>query len=97
MIGQTEIDLTSLRSDQTNQLSVTLRGDQETSESVSELNLVLWLTGINGPGDTLDTSGELEVQQRDDNIGNLTVRVLQASGLGSSRLQGARFSFYDQN
>ena len=97
MIGRTEIDLTSLRSDHTNQMSVTLRGDQETSESVCELNLVLWLTGINGPGTTLDTFGEPEVQQRDDNIGNLTVRVLQASGLGSSRLQGARFSFYYQN
>ena len=96
MIGRTEIDLTSLRSDQTNQMSVTLRPDQQSSEPVCELNLVLWVTGINGPGTTLDTSVEPEVQQRHDNIGNLTVRVLQASGLGSSRLQGARFSFDDQ-
>ena len=92
MIGRTEIDLTSLRSDHTNQMSVTLRGDQS-SESVCELNLVIWVTGINGAANT----GEPEVQQRKENIGNLTVRVVQASGLGSSRLQGARFSFNDQN
>ena len=91
-IGRAEIDLTSLRSDHTNQISLTLRGD-ETFQSVCELNLVIWVTGINGAANT----GEPEVQQRKENIGNLTVRVVQASGLGSSRLQGAKFSFDDQN
>ena len=92
MIGRTEVDLTRLRSDHTNQLSVSLLGE-ESSEPVCELNLVLWVTGINGPEITREPPG----QERKDNIGNLTVRVLQASGLGSSRLQGERFSVNDQN
>ena len=71
-------------------MSVTLRGD-ESSEEVCQLDLVLWVTGVNGAG----TCGESKAggKQRSDNIGNLTVRVLQASGLSSSRLQGVRF-FY---
>ena len=93
IIGRAEIDLSSLTSDRINQMSVALRGE-ESCEEVCQLNLVLWVTGVNGA----ETCGAAGAQQRRENIGNLTVRVLQASGLGSSRLQGAKeVFFYDQN
>lgn len=85
IIGKAEIDLSSLTSDRLSQICLTLRGE-ENSESVGQLNLVVWLTGVNGPG----KSGGTEDEQNSENIGNLTVRVLQASGLSSSRLQGVR-------
>ena len=88
IIGRAEIDLSSLPSDRINQMSVSLRGE-ESSEEVCQLDLVLWVTGVNGAGNCGDAVGQQK--QRKDNIGNLTVTVLRASGLGSSRLQGVRF------
>ena len=84
IIGRAEIDLSSLTSDRLNQMSVALRGE-ESREEVCQLNLVLWVTGVNGA----ENCGAAGAQQRGENIGNFTVRVVQASGLGSSRLQGA--------
>ena len=97
MIGRTELDLTRLETEETLQMSLSLRGEESGAQPVCDLSLVLWVTGINGPGNSREPGDAAEEQrkQRKDNIGHLTVRVLQATGLGSSRLQGGGFSEND--
>ena len=83
MIGRTELDLTRLETEETLQMSLSLRGEESGAQPVCDLSLVLWVTGINGPGN----SGEPGTLRK--NRGSRGRTTLDTSLSESSRLQGS--------
>ena len=95
LAGKSQIDLNTLESDSLNHLEVKLR--DSSLISVCVLELVLWVTGVNDtePGadilkNTSDASNKdiAVVKDPEESVASLSLTVLQATGLGSSKLQG---------
>ena len=53
MIASSEIDLDTLEADSVTQLTVSLKGDKN-YQALSQISLVLWVTGINSAGPPAD-------------------------------------------
>ena len=95
-VGRGQVDLNSIQSDSMNHFHLDIR--DSSSSLICSLEIVLWVTGINDlevervslaapmkPEFCLDP-----ISTMSENVGELTVTVSEATGLGSSKLQGGK-------
>ena len=86
-LGKCQIDLDTLCQDCKLQQTIKLRDHKNLP--VCDLEIVIWLTGVNEAEmkpDSHDKVGKIE-KSSDKSVGKLTVTVVEATGLGSSKLQ----------
>ena len=89
MLGQNCVDMNQLQADSIQKMKIQLR--DENSVFTCELQIVVWLTGVN---DSDVNKNEISPYQNDNNIpdndhvGELSVTIIEATGLGSNKLQG---------
>ena len=94
LVGRGQVDLATVSADCLSRVEVKLRDPAQVA--VCDLELVLWMTGIN----EAEVAEEAEVSRPTASgpaaapwcaaecVGQLTVTVIQAAGLGSNKLQG---------
>ena len=96
-IGRSQVDLNSIESDSMNHFHLKIR--DSSSSVICSLEIVLWMTGINDPEveraspSSPHSSAKPQfcpdpVSAKSECVGQLTVTVIEAAGLGSSKLQG---------
>ena len=95
LAGKSQIDLNTLKSDSLNHLQLKLR--DSSLIAICDLELVLWVTGVNDTetgADIIENTSDIAnkdiaiVKDQEEPVASLTVTILQATGLGSSKLQG---------
>ena len=89
-LGKCQIDLDTLRQDCMLQQTIKLRDHKNLP--VCDLGIVIWVTGVNEAEmepDSLDKVDKIEKSTSDKSVGKLTVTVIEATGLGSSKLQSS--------
>ena len=95
-VGRGQVDLNSLNSDSMNHFHLDIR--DSSSALICSLEIVLWVTGINDQeversSPTAPTKPEFcldPLSTKSESVGELTVTVMEATGLGSSKLQGVK-------
>ena len=94
MLGQNCVDMNQLQADSIQKMKIQLR--DENSVFTCELQIVVWLTGVN---DSDVNKNEISPYQNDNNIpdndhvGELSVTIIEATGLGSNKLQGNHYYY----
>eukprot|EP00092_Neocalanus_flemingeri_P023579 GFUD01025569.1.p1 GENE.GFUD01025569.1~~GFUD01025569.1.p1 ORF type:complete len:721 (+),score=203.23 GFUD01025569.1:280-2442(+) len=96
LLGTGIINLSSLKNDSQNQVWIKLDGEFNDGE----LEVVIWVTGVNIDNDSKwlivkddkNNEGKFNFSKSFENIsdvGYLTINVIEATGLGSTKLQGS--------
>ena len=94
LLGTGFILLNEYKPDIETRFLLNLEGDFQEGQ----LDLVLWITGVNEDNSTADITEDINVHDEEyklykslkniSDVGYLTVHVVQAMGLGSTKLQG---------
>jgi len=96
LIGAGVVNLGSLANDSQNQMCIRLEGDF----NELELELVVWVTAVNVNNDSAWLGGENQAEKEEKfnlsksfenlaDVGYILVNVIEATGLGSTKLQGS--------